>query len=107
MRRHINVINIWALFSVELYGHKMLIQVSCDLLIFERFTSHNMTPVARRVAHTEQNRLILFYRFSKGLFSPRVPIYRLISVKLQVRRGFVNEVVRFSKSHESKDENGK
>src|SRR5690606_495961 len=53
--RHVNLIDIGPLLSVDLNTDKMFIHHRGDLLIFEAFTFHDMTPVAGGISDTDDN----------------------------------------------------
>src|SRR5262249_19004420 len=52
--------------------------------ILKRFVCHDVTPVARRIADGEKDRLLLAPRFLKGLIAPRMPIDGVAGVLQQI-----------------------
>jgi hypothetical protein len=52
-----------------------------------------MTPVAGAVPDAQEDRFVLFLCLCKGLFAPRIPVYRVVSMLLKIGRVFVLEMV--------------
>src|SRR5260221_13946925 len=92
-RLHIDVVDIRSLLAVYLYRDKMLVHLSRDILVLERFALHDMAPVASRVSNTEQDRFILLLRFLQSFFTPRIPVYRIMRVLKQIWTRLINEPV--------------
>jgi hypothetical protein len=55
---------------------------------------HDVAPVARGIADTKKNWLILASSALQGFLAPGVPVYGIVRVLLQIRGGFVDQVVR-------------
>jgi hypothetical protein len=72
----------------------MLIQEGRQGLILERFTLHNMTPMACGVADAEEYRFVLSTGLAESLFAPRMPINRVMLMAEQIRRLLKRQTVR-------------
>ena len=81
---HVYGIDVRPLLPVNLDGNEGIVDQSCNCLVLEGLSFHDVAPVARRVADGEEDRFVLFMRFLKGLLTPRVPIYRVVSVLLKI-----------------------
>ncbi len=93
-RLHVDLVHVGALLAIHLDGHEEAVHERGDLVVLERLTLHDVTPVAGRVAHREQHRPVLAPRELEGVRAPRVPVYRVVGVLEQVRAGLGGEPVR-------------
>jgi len=57
---HVEIINVRALFTVHLDVDKVFIQFLGDLLFVKARASHDVAPVAGRVADGNEDRFVLF-----------------------------------------------
>ena len=71
----------------------MLIHQASDVFVLEGFALHDMAPVAGRVANAEQNWFIFPSCLLQGLLAPRIPIYRVVCVLLQIWTRLIDEPV--------------
>jgi hypothetical protein len=71
----------------------MLVHDRGGLRVLERFVGHHMTPVAGGIADAQKDRLILRAGFFERLWTPGIPIDRIIRVLQQVRRIFSGKMV--------------
>ena len=62
--------------------------------VLERFTFHDVTPMAGRVANTQEDGPVLPARFGKGLLAPGIPVHRVVLVLEQIGRFLAREAVR-------------
>src|SRR5215212_1353092 len=76
----IYIIYIWSFFSIYFYINKIFIHYFGNLFVFKGFMSHHMAPVACTISYTKKYRLIFFLCSLKSIFSPCVPVNRIISV---------------------------
>src|SRR4051794_20403268 len=74
-------------------AHQMTLHVRRDGLVLERLALHDVTPVARRVADREQDRLVLLACARERLLAPRMPVHRVVLVLEEVGRGLLREPV--------------
>jgi hypothetical protein len=58
-----------------------------------------MTPMASRVADAQENRLVPPARLSEGLFTPGVPIHRIMLVLKQVWGLLAGQTIRMGSVH--------
>jgi len=87
---HIRSIQVWPFFPIYLDAYKRGIKQISNLGITEAFLLHNMTPMATCIAYAEKDGFVLGFGFIDGFLSPRVPIYRIISVLKKVRAFFID-----------------
>jgi hypothetical protein len=92
-RRHVDAVDVRPLLAVHLDVDEVLVHQGGRLGILERLVLHHVAPVARRVAHREQDRPVLRPRALQRLGSPGVPVHRVVPVLQQVRAGLVSEAV--------------
>jgi hypothetical protein len=90
---HVDVIDVRALFPINLDGNEMFVEESRHILIFKRLVLHHMTPVACGIPHREKNRLILAAGLLESLLSPRMPVHWIMRVLQEIRALFVNESI--------------
>jgi len=57
---HVEIINVRALFTVHLDVDKVLIHDFGDVLVVKALASHDVAPVAGRVADGNEDRFVLF-----------------------------------------------
>ena len=93
-RRHVNIIHIRALFTIDLDRDEVLVHVGGNLLVFKALSLHHMTPITRGVADADEDRLVLASRGFKRLRSPRIPVHRVMGMLQQVGAGFVDQAIR-------------
>ena len=83
--RHIDAVHVGAFLAVDFDADEVGVQKGGQLLVLERLALHHMTPMASRVADAQENRFVPAARFIEGLFTPGVPIHRIMLVLKQVR----------------------
>src|SRR5690554_700187 len=84
----VEMVEIRPLLPIQLDVDKKPVHQGCDLGILEALIRHDVAPVAGRVAHGEQDRLVLLPRERKRLFTPRHPMDRIVRVLKEVRARF-------------------
>ncbi len=71
---HVYGVDIRPLFSVDLDGDVVFVQVPRNLLVVEGLLFHHVAPVAGGVADREQNRATELLGGLEGLVAPGVPV---------------------------------
>jgi hypothetical protein len=71
---HIDLVQVGALFAIDLDTDEVLVHQSGDLFVLERFVLHHVAPVTSRVADAKEQGLVLKPRLRKCLFRPGVPV---------------------------------
>ena len=90
----VDLVEIRALFAIDLHAHEELVHAPRDVLVLEGLALHHVAPVAGRVADAEEDGLVLGPRAAQRLVAPGIPVDRIVRVLQQVRRGFLREAVR-------------
>ncbi len=90
---HVDGVDVRSLLAVDLHVDEQVVHHRRHLGVLEALVGHHVAPVARGVAHREQDRLVLLRRPREGLGTPRVPVDRVVAVLTQVRRGLLGEPV--------------
>jgi len=85
--RHVDLIEIGALFSVDFDRNEVLIEQLSDACVFEGLALHDVTPMARRVADTQKDGLVFSLSLGESLFAPGKPIHRIPGVLEEVGTG--------------------
>ncbi len=91
--RHVDGVEIGTLLAVHLDRDEPAGQVRGRRLVLEALVSHDVAPMARRVADGEEDALVLFPGQAKGLVAPRVPRHRVVGVLAEIRARLVGQVV--------------
>jgi hypothetical protein len=84
-RRHVDLIDIRAFLAVDFDVHKQIVHHARSRVVLETFMRHDVTPVAGRIAHREQNGLIGLLGMCQGLWAPGPPGHRIGFVLQQIR----------------------
>ena len=85
MRGLINLVNIGPLFAIHFNVDKFFVHDCRDAVIFKRLVRHHVTPVTRRIAYREQDRLTGFAGHLQRLRPPFLPMNGILGMLLQVR----------------------
>jgi hypothetical protein len=88
---HVDGVDVGPLLAVDLHVHEALVHDRRHRVVLERLVRHHVTPVARRVADREQDRLVLGARPGERLLAPGVPVDRVVGVLPEVGAGLVGE----------------
>ena len=83
-RRHVDLVDVGALFTVDLDVDEEFVHHRGDTGIFEALMSHDVAPVAGRVADGEQDRLVESPCFRERRLSPHPPVDRIVLMLEQV-----------------------
>jgi hypothetical protein len=90
---HVDLVDVGTLLPVDLDVDEQLVHQRCDVGVLERLVRHHVAPVTGRVAHREQDRLVITPGGGEGLVAPGVPVHRVVGVLAQVRAGLVGQAV--------------
>ena len=90
---HVDGIDVGALFAIDLDRHEEAVEHLGDLEVLERLLLHDVAPVARRVAHGEEDRHVALARLREGLVAPGTPVDRVVRVLQQIRARLQGEPV--------------
>src|SRR4029079_9466675 len=71
----------------------VLVHQRRGVLVLERLVRHHVTPVTGRVTDGEKNRLLFCPRARECLFSPWLPVHRIVCVLKEVRARLLSETV--------------
>mmetsp|Transcript_8357 Transcript_8357/g.20802 ORF Transcript_8357/g.20802 Transcript_8357/m.20802 type:complete len:385 (+) Transcript_8357:1571-2725(+) len=82
--RHVHPVHVGPLLAVHLDRHVVLVEQRRGLAALEALALHHVAPVARGVAHRQEDGLVLLARLFKRFRPPRVPIHRVVLVLQQV-----------------------
>jgi hypothetical protein len=96
------MVHIRVLLTVDFYVYEVLIHIGSHFLALKAFPLHDMTPVAGRIADTDQHRFILLFSTGERLIAPGIPVYRIMRMLKQIRALFVDKSV----GHSAKLANG-
>jgi hypothetical protein len=90
---HVDVVDVRPLLAVELDAHEVLVHDRGRRLVLEALPLHDMAPVARRVAHAQEDQPVELPRRLERLRTPREPVHRVVLVLQQVGARLVGEPV--------------
>ena len=90
---HVDRVDVGSFFAVDLHVHEQPVHDVGDRGILERLVRHHVTPVARRVADRQEDRLAFGARPLERFVAPRVPVDRVVAVLVEVRAGLGAEAV--------------
>jgi hypothetical protein len=86
---HVDLIDIGALFAIDLDADEVVIEYLGHLLVVERLALHHMAPVARAVTDRQEDELLLLLGLLEGLRAPGIPVGRVVGVHEEVRAGLL------------------
>ena len=95
-RVHVDLVEVGPLFAINLYRDEIFVDQFRDRFVLERLALHHVTPMARRVADREHDRLVLRFRPRERIGSPRIPIDRVVRMLPQVRTLLVDQPIRLA-----------
>ena len=90
---HVNGVDVWSLFAVNFDIDEQLVHERSSFDIFKTFVGHYVAPVTRRIANRQKNRFSCCACESKSVFSPRIPIDRIVAMLAKVGADFVTEAI--------------
>src|ERR1022692_2723726 len=93
LERHVDAVHVGALFAVHLDGHVMAVHQGGDLFVLEALALHDVAPVAGGVADGKEDGLVLNTRRLESLFTPGIPIHRVVSVLQQIGTLLLSQTV--------------
>ena len=93
-RAHVNLVKVGTFLAIDFDADEILVHQLRDLFVLERLVLHYVTPVARRIANAQQNRLVLVARLRQGIFTPGIPVDRVVRVLEKIGTGLLDKCVR-------------
>ena len=90
---HVNGVHVWPFFAIYFDVDKQLVHYCCGLDVFKAFVCHDVAPMAGRVTHRKQDGNVATFGHFKGLFTPRIPVDRVVTVLAQIWAGFIFETI--------------
>ena len=84
--RHVERVNVRAFFAIDFDRNEGVIEELGNVLILEGFVCHDVTPVARRVTHAQENWSVEISRVFERVLTPRPPLNGIVGMVAQVRR---------------------
>jgi hypothetical protein len=90
---HVDPVDIGSLLPVDLDADEVLVQQLGGSGVGEGLPFHDLAPVAGRVSHRKEDRLVFRSGFGEGLLPPGIPVDRVFGVLQQVGTGFENQAV--------------
>ena len=90
---HVDLVNVGALFPIDLNADEVLVQESGNGRGLERFVLHDVAPMAGRVTDRKKDGLVLGASLGEGVLAPRIPVDRVLGVLEEVRRFFTGETI--------------
>src|SRR4029453_1744861 len=87
---HVDRVDIWAFFAVDLDRNEVLVEHGSRSLILEGLMCHHVAPVARCISDGEEDRYPSFGSRVKSAVRPGPPVHWVFGVLQQVwacRRG--------------------
>ncbi len=92
-RLHRHGVHVGALLAIDLHVHEELVHQRSRRLRLERLVRHHVAPVARAVAHRDEERLVLGPSAVERLVAPLVPVDRVLGVLEEIGRRGVGQAV--------------
>ena len=93
-RRHVQIVEVRALFAIDLDRHETLVQDARHLRIGKRLPLHDVTPVAGRVSDRQEDRPVLFLRLLERFVAPGVPVDRVVEMLQEIRARLAGQMIR-------------
>ena len=83
-RIHIDFIHIRPFFAVHLDVDEQPVHQPGNMFVLKGLVGHDVAPVAGRIAHAQQNRFVFSPGLGKRLFTPRIPVHRVVGMLEQI-----------------------
>lgn len=93
-RCHVDLIDVWAFFLIHLDADEPLVHLSSDGRVGEYLSLHDMTPVAGRVPHRQEDRFVFSAGLGEGFLSPGIPVHRIVGMELKVGTALGSQSIR-------------
>ena len=90
---HVDRVDIGSFLAIDLDVDEQPIHEFASGFVFERLMSHDVAPMAGRIADRNENGNVTAFRFGQRFRPPRPPIHGVVGVLAQVRAGFVREAI--------------
>ena len=91
--RHAEPVHVRTFFAVHLHVYKVFIEQLGGLRILEGLPGHDVTPVAGRIPNGDKDWFVLPSRPVERLFSPRIPIHRIVPMLQKIGRLLFSEPI--------------
>jgi hypothetical protein len=85
MARLVDLVEVGALFAVDLDVDEQVVHEPRRRLVLERLVRHDVAPVTGGVADRKQDRLARLARFVERFVAPGLPVHGIFRVLLQIR----------------------
>ena len=86
-------VDVGTLLAIHLDGDEVAAELLADGRLLERLVRHHVTPVARRIADREKDRLVFAARPFERLLAPRIPVHGILCVLAEVRARFPGKAI--------------
>ena len=90
---HVDRVDVWALLPIDLNVDKPSVHLRGNVGVLKRLVSHDVAPVAGRVADTQEDGYVPLDGCSPGLLTPRIPVDGVVGVLAKVGAGLTTETV--------------
>ena len=84
---HVDGVDVRPLLAVDLHGHESGVHRRRRGVVLERLVGHDVAPVARRVAHGQQDGPVLAAGPGERFVAPRIPVDRIVGMLPQIGTG--------------------
>src|SRR5262249_27433492 len=92
-------VHVGTFIAINLHRYEFVVDDFSDLRIVVRLAIHYVAPVAPHCADVEQDGLVLLLRLAKGLFTPFMPMDRLMHGRTQIGRRRICKRVSLHGAH--------
>ena len=92
-RQHVLLVNVRSLLSVDFDGDVVFVEDLGNLIVFERFSLHHMTPKTGRVTNRQEDEFAFLLGALKSFRTPWVPVDWVVRVLQQIGAGFTGQSV--------------
>ena len=90
---HVDLVHVRSFLAVNFDVYKQIVHERSGFGVFKTFVGHYVAPVTRRVPNRKKYWLAGSSGESKRIFSPRIPIDRIVAMLAKVRADFVTEAI--------------
>ena len=90
---HVDLVDVGALFAVDLYIHEQIVHDRCSVGVFEALMGHHMAPVTGCVADGEENGPVGALRLGERRRAPWPPGDGVVLVLEQIGADLGGETV--------------
>jgi len=93
LRDLIDLVQVRPLFAIDLDVHEPAVHQCGGRGVLEGLVRHDVAPVAGRIAHRQENRLVFPFRRRERCLAPGIPVDGVVGVLLEIRAGFLGEMI--------------